>query len=392
MSIPMTAIGEIVVPIKTWNPRRASGASPFDYIDLSSVDRDEKTIVGPTPTIPSEAPSRARQLVDAGDILVSTVRPNLNAVAVVDEGLDGATASTGFSVLRPVPEKAASRYIFHWVRTPSFVADMVRKATGASYPAVSDKIVAESLIPLPPLEEQRRIAGILDAADALRRRRREALALLDTLPGAIFAEMFGDPSKNPHGYESGTIGDLLSDVSYGTSNKAGAEGALPILRMGNITYEGRMDLSDLKRIDLSEKDIPKHTVRRGDILFNRTNSADLVGKTAIFNEDDPYAFAGYLVRARVSNGNRPEYVAGYLNSPHGKKVLRNMAKNIVGMANINAKEMQKIPILLTPEDKQESYAARCAQIGDRRETLMGHLSQLETLFASLQSRAFAGAL
>jgi type I restriction enzyme S subunit len=392
MSWQMAPLGEVLAPIQTWNPKRAAAADVFDYIDLSSVDRDEKAVMAATPTITSEAPSRARQLVKSGDILVSTVRPNLNAVAVVDEDLDGATASTGFSVLRPDDEKAASRFIYHWVRTPSFVADMVRKATGASYPAVSDKIVAESLIPLPPLEEQRRIAGILDAADALRRRRREALALLDTLPGAIFAEMFGDPSTNPHGYEPGAIGDLLDDVRYGTSNKAGADGALPILRMGNLTYQGRMDLGDLKRIDLSEKDIPKHTVRKGDILFNRTNSADLVGKTAIFKEDEPYAFAGYLVRARVSNGNRPEYVAGYLNSPHGKKVLRNMAKNIVGMANINAKEMQTIPILLAPEDKQESYAKRCAQIDERREILMGHFSQLETLFASLQSRAFAGAL
>ena len=204
--------------------------------------------------------------------------------------------------------------------------------------------------------------------------------------------MFGEPSTNKHGYKLGMIGDLLDDVRYGTSNKAGAEGELPILRMGNITYEGRMDLRDIKRIDLPKNDIAKHTVRKGDILFNRTNSADLVGKTAIFNEDEPYAFAGYLVRARVSNGNRPEYVAGYLNSPHGKKVLRNMAKSIVGMANINAKEMQKIPILLAPEDQQESYAERCARIDERRASLLDHLSQLETLFASLQSRAFAGAL
>ena len=392
MTFPSAPLGEILAPVNTWNPKRVGGSEVFDYIDLSSVDRVEKVVAATTPTVASEAPSRARQLVSTGDILVSTVRPNLNAVATVEEKHDGATASTGFSVLRPASGKAVSRYIYHWVRTPSFVSDMVRKATGASYPAVSDKIVAESLIPLPSLDEQRRIAGILDAADALRRRRREALALLDTLPGALFAEMFGDPATNPHGFQPGVIGDLLDEVRYGTSNKAGSEGALPILRMGNITYEGRMDFNDLKRIDLPEKDLSKHTVRKGDILFNRTNSAGLVGKTAIFNENEPYAFAGYLVRARVCAGNRPEYVSGYLNSPHGKKVLRNMAKNIVGMANINAKEMQNIPILLAPENLQEEYAKRCAQLNDRRTTLINHLSELEALFTSLQSRAFAGDL
>ena len=325
---------------------------------------------------------------DADTILFGKLRPYL--AKVVAPSVSG-VCSTDILPIRPGGD-LDKKFLLHFLLSPKQVAHVANRATGANLPRLSPKELAAMEIPLPPLEEQRRIAKILDAADALRRRRREALALLDTLPGAIFAEMFGDPSTNPHGYEAGTIGDLLEDVRYGTSNKAGTEGALPILRMGNLTYEGRMDLGDLKRIDLSEKDLPKHTVRKGDILFNRTNSADLVGKTAIFKEDEPYAFAGYLVRARVSNGNRPEYVAGYLNSPHGKKVLRNMAKNIVGMANINAKEMQKIPILLAPEDKQKSYAARCAQIDERRETLMGHLSELETLFASLQSRAFAGEL
>ena len=151
-------LGDVTEPVASWNPTRALGQL-FDYIDLSSVDQVRKLVTGATRVPTGEAPSRARQLVSAGDVLVSTVRPNLNGVAVVPEGLRSATASTGFTVLRP-GSRLDGRYLFHWVRTPQFVGAMVRNATGASYPAVSDKIVKASVIPLPPLDEQRRLSLI----------------------------------------------------------------------------------------------------------------------------------------------------------------------------------------------------------------------------------------
>ena len=135
-------------------------------------------------------------------------------------------------------------------------------------------------IPLPPLAEQKSIAGILDAADALRAKRREALAQLDTLLQSAFLDMFGDPVTNPMGWEAGVIRDLLASANYGTSKKADLrEGEYPILRMNNITYSGEWDFSSLKYIDLAEEDLPKHLVHKGQILFNRTNSKELVGKT-----------------------------------------------------------------------------------------------------------------
>ena len=175
------ALGDLVEPAKTWNPSRSPADEVFDYIDLSAVDQDAKLITGAREISCGEAPSRARQLVARGDVLVSTVRPNLNGVARVPDQLDGATASTGFCVLRARESKFDGGYLFHWVKSPAFVADMVNKATGASYPAVSDRIIFDSRIPLPPLAEQRRIAEVLDRAEALRAKRRAALAQLDSL-------------------------------------------------------------------------------------------------------------------------------------------------------------------------------------------------------------------
>ena len=210
MGVEFVPIGQNVSKIKTWDPRKSSGEDIFLYIDLSSVDKDAKTI---EPSLVSEvisvnAPSRARQLVSAGDILVSTVRPNLNGVAEVTNDFGDATASTGYCVLRPEPKKLDSKYLYYWVQTEAFISDMVRKATGANYPAVSDKIIKESLIPLPPLPEQKRIAAILDKADAIRRKRQQAIQLADQLLRAVFLEMFGDPVTNPKGWEVVKLGDV----------------------------------------------------------------------------------------------------------------------------------------------------------------------------------------
>ena len=162
-------IGSVVDPVKKWNPRR-EGVGAFTYVDISSIDQGAKTVSLPSSVNAAEAPSRARQLIAAGDVLVSTVRPNLNAVAYASPELDGATASTGYCVLRPRPGHLDGRYLFHWVRAVPFIAHLVQRATGASYPAVSDKIVKAAPIPLPSMEEQRRIAAVLDAAEALRDR------------------------------------------------------------------------------------------------------------------------------------------------------------------------------------------------------------------------------
>jgi len=159
-----------------------------------------------------------------------------------------------------------------------------------------------------------------------------------------------------------------------------------------LTYSGEMDFSDLKYIDLPERDIEKFTVRDGDILFNRTNSAELVGKTAIFRGVEKCAYAGYLVRLRVNEKADPEYVCAFLNSPFGKAVLRGMCKSIIGMANINAKELQTIRLPIPPVDLQIRFAKVIKNIGLLKNVHRIHLSELDALFASLQDRAFRGEL
>ena len=205
----------------------------------------------------------------------------------------------------------------------------------------------------------------------------------------MFIDLFGDPEQNPKRFPIGSIRDLVASANYGSSEKANEEsGRFAILRMNNITYEGWWDMSSLKYVDLDERTQDKYLARKGDLLFNRTNSKELVGKTAVYERDEPMAIAGYLVRIRMNERGNPYYVSGYLNSTHGKRTLEARAKSIVGMANINAQEMQEIPLLIPPIELQEKYARIVQASRVRVKKYQTFLDYADKLKAALTDRFF----
>ena len=255
------------------------------------------------------------------------------------------------------------------------------------------KLLKETYIPLPPLPIQRHIARVLDQADQLRKQAQQMETELSALAQSVFLEMFGDPELNPKGWAKVTIRDLITEVKYGSSEKASeTDGLYPILRMNNITYSGDWDFSSLKYIDLSESEKDKYLVKKGDILFNRTNSKELVGKTAVYRLDKEMAYAGYLIRMRCNEFSNPEYIAAYLNSAHGKKTLMNMCKSIIGMANINAQELQNIEILKPPKSLQDMYANKLEKLRVLFDKNREKKQELDLLFNALVQKAFKGEL
>ncbi|SHH49494.1 restriction endonuclease subunit S [Tepidibacter thalassicus] len=260
-------------------------------------------------------------------------------------------------------------------------------------PIINKKQFSELEIPLPPLETQKKIANVLDKAMALIDKRKEQIQKLDEFIQSVFLDMFGDPVNNPKGWEKGKIRDISLSTQYGTSKKASeSKGNYPILRMNNITYNGNWDFSSLKYVELDEKESQKYLVYKGELLFNRTNSKELVGKTAVYREDKPMAFAGYLVKLIPNKKANSEFISGYLNSVYGKKTLYSMAKNIVGMANINAEELKNIKIYIPPIELQNKFAQIVQKTEKQKELLQKSLVELENNFNSLMQRAFKGEL
>lgn len=380
---PLSAIGEQVDPVSSWSPDRDDPDGVFTYVDLSAVDQDAKVVAGARELACSEAPSRARQLIRAGDVLVSTVRPNLNGVALVPPELDGATASTGFCVLRPRMSRLDARYLYQWVKSPRFVSEMVRKATGASYPAVSDRIVCESKLPLPPLPEQRRIADILDKADALRAKRRAALAKLDTLTQSIFLDMFGDPATNPKGWRRSTLRELGKVKTGGTppSTKAGMfDGPIPFVTPGDL----ESDVAVKRSVTEAGAD-ESETVRTGATLVC------CIGATI-----------GKIGRAAVRSAFNQQINAiewgEAVNDGYGYAVLRFFKPTIIAwgasttLPILKKSTFEKIDIPVPPIAAQAEFAARSAEVDQLERSYRTSLAHCNDLFASLQARAFQGEL
>ncbi len=269
------------------------------------------------------------------------------------------------------------QYLRFWLRSQQ--SRFLNDARGVTQKNLSVKYFRNLTIPLPSLRGQQQITALLEQASGLVHRYRKALKDANQIRQSLFVEFFGEPANNSANFPMGVIGDLLESTTYGSSKKSGATGAWPMLRMGNLTYDGRINFTDMKYVDLSEFEAHKYQLRPGDILFNRTNSEDLVGKTAVFRSSGQYTFAGYLIRCRVNHLALPEYLSAYLNSKYGKAVLAHTCKRIIGMANINANELKAIPIPLPPVSLQTKFRELLEQTDNTRlkyEAALGHAQQL----------------
>ena len=234
--------------------------------------------------------------------------------------------------------------------------------TGATIPHIYFRDYKNEQFNLDSLDKQAEIIEILGKAESIILKRRKELAELDNLVKARFVEMFGIYPANPMGWETGKIRDTVADVRYGSSRPAVDGGKYPYLRMNNITYGGELDLSDVKRIDVPENELDKCTVRRGDVLFNRTNSKELVGKTCVYDRDEMMVLAGFVIRVRVNDRVLPEFLSAFLNTDFSKKTLSEMCKAAIGQANINAQEMQNIGLYLPPLELQRQFVQFKKQI------------------------------
>ena len=247
------------------------------------------------------------------------------------------------------------KYFMYYLKSIHFKQQLSKFITGSAQLNFGPSHLKKMNMPLVSLKEQNNIVDKLSKVELLLDKYNGEIKLLDELIKARFVEMFGDPIENQKDWEVVKIRDIVTDVRYGTSKPAVEGGRYPYLRMNNLTVDGGLDLSDLKYIDIPDNEIEKCVVRKGDILFNRTNSIDLIGKTAVFNLLDDMVIAGYIIRIRLNNQILPDVFSQYMNLEAMKKVLRGMAKGAVNQANINAQELQSIKVYIPNMELQKQY-------------------------------------
>jgi type I restriction enzyme S subunit len=386
---PVETIGDCTLPTRQRDPRRETGT--FHYVDIASINRDTKRIEDAKEMASEEAPSRARKDIRVNDILVSTVRPNLNAVAQVTQELHGQIASTGFAVLRPNTSKIHPRYLFFRVISDPFISDMIAQAKGAGYPAVSDRIVGEHELPLPPLPEQDRIVEILDQADALRQQRRQADALSQRILPALFHEMFGDVVGNSKAWPVSTIANCTDSRLGKMLDRGKDEEADPQPYLANLNVRwGSFDLDDLRTMDFSEADRREFELLPGDVLICEGGE---VGRSAIWRQlNSGIYFQKALHRVRVNPTKlTPEYFQFYMHSMAGNGGLaQHVGAAVIG--HLTGVKLKQLVIPLPPIDLQRIFSA--AYVAQEQLAIRSSTSAatLETLFQTLLHRAFDGSL
>ena len=284
------------------------------------------------------------------------------------------------------------KYFAYFLKTNYFKKQISRLITGSAQLNFGPSHLRKIKVIVPPINIQNKIVQVLDKAQELIDKRKEQIEALDELVKSKFIEMFGDPITNQKNWEITTIGKIVTDVRYGTSKPAVDGGKYPYIRMNNITYSGYLDLDNLKYIDIEDEELEKCIVRKGDVLFNRTNSAELIGKTCVFNLDKPMIIAGYIIRIRLINEVLPIYLSMFLNSDYGKILLRGMAKGAVNQANINAQELKSIKIAKPPIELQNQFADFVKQVDKLKSEMEKSLKELEDNFNALMQRAFKGEL
>ena len=294
-----------------------------------------------------------------------------------------AIGADGVKVLKINSAISNSKYLYYFLKTT--------KIHDAGY-SRHYKFLKALKIPILPLAEQQKTASFLTRIEALIQKRKESIQLLDELIKSTFLDMFGDPYNNKYKFPISTIGTLASDVKYGTSAPANNNGVYPYLRMNNIDYNGFWNFKDLKYINVDDSEKDKYLLRNGDLVFNRTNSRELVGKTAVYNKNNEIIIAGYLIRVRTNELANPWFIWGYLNSKIGKSVLFDLCNNIIGMANINATKLKAIQILIPPKQLQDKFASIVTKIEATKAKSQSSLDELNNLFNSTAQKAFKGEL
>jgi type I restriction enzyme, S subunit len=388
MWIPAT-VGDVCLPTTQIDPA-SHGVSTFRYVDIAGVDRGTKAIscAGEIPCI--DAPSRARKVIRANDVLVSTVRPNLNAVALVPHELDGAIASTGFAVLRAKQSLLNPKFLFYRVQHPEFVDFLVANATGASYPAVTDGVVKRSPLPLPPPLEQSRISELLDEANCLRKLCREADATATRILPALFLNMFGIPDSWA---KTEILGQLVHVKSGGTPSKSE-----PAFWSGRIPWVSPKDMK-YDVIDDAEDHISASAIQQNVTQLVPTESILIVVRGMILARHVPIAITSRPVainqdmKALILNDDRitPLFLFAAIKA-QTSRLLSEVTTAAHGTKKIETSRLEALPIPIPSEQHLATFSAACKSILAIDENRNASSQKVERIFSLLMLRAFSGQL
>jgi len=331
------------------------------------------------------------KVIPAGALLVAMYGATIGRVAYL-----GMPTATNQAVCNIIPDasKADKQYLFYALRSKA--KEWIGRGAGGAQPNISQKIIQETKIPLPPLEEQKRIAAILDKADAIRKKRKKAIELTDQFLRSAFLDMFGDPITNPNGWGEmilEDVADIQSGVTKGRKLNGKKTVAVPYMRVANV-QDGYLKLDEIKDIEVLPGDVGKYALQMGDVLLTEGGDPDKLGRGAVWNEAvSPCIHQNHIFRVRPNRGFvLPDFLSALLGSSKGKKYFLRAAKQTTGIASINKTQLRGFPVTLPPLSLQHKYARLVEKNAANKLKLNERALLGDYLFHSTVQKAFQGEL
>ena len=342
--VPLSDICEINAENK--NPALAFGDDEFIYIDISSVENGTGKIDFSNKIKGSDAPSRAKRAVKKGDILFSTVRPNLKAYGYVErEDCDCCIASTGFAVIS-AKTMVLSKYVYYMLYSEPVQTQLASMMGKGAYPSVNQKDVSQIQIPLPPLSVQEAMVTALDNYHKIIDGSKQ---VVDNYKPTIQYDSSWNKTK---------VGDVVEFISGVTLSVGECEdtNGIPLITIADVTEDGYIKTDEIRKV-LTDKKV--NYLQRGDLLFNwRNGSKNLVGKTALFDMDGDYIFASFLLGIRPNTQKiLSEFLWIVLNQYRVEgRYMQFMRQNVNGL--FNREELKDVEIPCPPLDVQKGVVDR----------------------------------
>ena len=282
------------------------------------------------------------------------------------------------------------RYLYLFLN--EYVNELRALAIGGVIKYIKLANLTDAPIPLPPLAEQERIAAILDKAELVMYKRQLAIEKLNDLAQSLFVEMFGDFNKKSQFHKLEDLNNLIMETKLGLvrgASELNDSNGYPYLRMNAITSNGELQFNKLMFADASDAEVKEYALKKHDFLFNTRNSKELVGKTAIFlNENNNYLFNNNIMRMRFNQNANPFYIAYAFKTQYVQNQLENIKSGTTNVFAIYFKDLKNIKIPLPNIADQNTFALKIAALDLLKNKFKENVNAMKVFNASLQNQAF----
>lgn len=296
------------------------------------------------------------KVADVDDILIS-VRAPVGPTNLADQQC---CIGRGLAAIRANRQVVMPKYLLYHLRNIESV--LATKGQGSTFSAINKTDLNSIAVPVPPLAEQRRIVGLLDRADELRRKREQANKRMQDLISSLLIYMFGDPVTNSRGWDTCPL-ETVSDVQGGlqlSSKRNNLPLSMPYLRVANV-YRDKLDLGEIKYMSLSESEFNRVQLKPGDVLVVEGHgNPNEIGRSAVWDGSiDPCIHQNHLIRVRPNiEVLLPEYLSVFINSPGGKRYFFSEGSTTSGLNTISVSKVKRCVIPLPPIDLQQEFVKR----------------------------------